>query len=131
MPAGCWCLIEGVEASLVKTGTLTAATGADKVCIFRWVASALYFILYTVILYTVGRLCFSTPREYSVTVHFYLRDRLLLLLASFSTSSRHRTTTKCACACNGPWSVARPYTLYLILTDILYRIKSMSATYKV
>jgi len=35
VPAGCWCLIEGVEASLVKTGTLTAATGSDKVCIFR------------------------------------------------------------------------------------------------
>ena len=33
--AGCWALIEGVDASLVKTGTLTAAQGADAVCIFR------------------------------------------------------------------------------------------------
>jgi len=35
VPAGCWVLIEGVEASLVKTGTITAAQGTDSVCIFR------------------------------------------------------------------------------------------------
>mmetsp|Transcript_1942 Transcript_1942/g.4164 ORF Transcript_1942/g.4164 Transcript_1942/m.4164 type:complete len:992 (-) Transcript_1942:146-3121(-) len=35
VPAGCWALIEGVEASLVKTGTITAAEGSDKACIFR------------------------------------------------------------------------------------------------
>ena len=36
VPAGCWALIEGVEGSLVKTGTITAAGGAsDEVGIFR------------------------------------------------------------------------------------------------
>lgn len=33
--AGCWCLIEGVDGSLVKTGTITAVEGSDEVCIFR------------------------------------------------------------------------------------------------
>uniref|UniRef100_A0A7S4BS45 Tr-type G domain-containing protein n=2 Tax=Chrysotila carterae TaxID=13221 RepID=A0A7S4BS45_CHRCT len=35
VPAGCWALIEGVEASLVKTGTITAAKGSERACIFR------------------------------------------------------------------------------------------------
>ena len=35
VPAGCWALIEGVEGSLVKTGTITAVKGSEEVCIFR------------------------------------------------------------------------------------------------
>eukprot|EP00962_Isochrysis_galbana_P019878 scaffold5793_cov105-Isochrysis_galbana.AAC.5 len=38
VPAGCWALIEGVDASLVKTGTITAGVAGvadDQVCIFR------------------------------------------------------------------------------------------------
>ena len=35
VPAGCWALIEGVDGSLVKTGTITAVEGSDEVCIFR------------------------------------------------------------------------------------------------
>ena len=35
VPAGCWALIEGVEGSLVKTGTITAVDGSDETCIFR------------------------------------------------------------------------------------------------
>jgi len=35
VPAGCWCLIEGVEGSLVKTGTITAAPDTEDVSIFR------------------------------------------------------------------------------------------------
>jgi U5 small nuclear ribonucleoprotein component len=38
VPAGCWALIEGVDASLVKTGTITAGAAGvadDQVCIFR------------------------------------------------------------------------------------------------
>ena len=35
VPAGCWALIEGVEGSLVKTGTITAVDNTDEVCIFR------------------------------------------------------------------------------------------------
>ncbi|KAL1515598.1 hypothetical protein AB1Y20_002218 [Prymnesium parvum] len=35
VPAGCWALIEGVEGSLTKSGTLTANANSDEVCIFR------------------------------------------------------------------------------------------------
>ena len=35
VPAGCWALIEGIEGSLVKTGTITAAKGSKDVCIFH------------------------------------------------------------------------------------------------
>ena len=35
VPAGCWALVEGVESSLVKTGTLTAPDAPDDVCIFK------------------------------------------------------------------------------------------------
>ena len=35
VPAGCWALIEGVEGSLVKSGTITAEFGSDSVSIFR------------------------------------------------------------------------------------------------
>ena len=35
VPAGCWALVEGVEGSLVKTGTITCVAGSDDVCIFR------------------------------------------------------------------------------------------------
>ena len=35
VPAGCWALVEGVESSLVKTGTLTALKSADDSRIFR------------------------------------------------------------------------------------------------
>ena len=35
VPAGCWALIEGVEGSLVKSGTITAEIGSDSVSIFR------------------------------------------------------------------------------------------------
>ena len=34
-PAGSWVLIEGVEGSLVKTGTITAVEASEDVCIFR------------------------------------------------------------------------------------------------
>jgi len=35
VPAGCWVLIEGIEGSLVKTGTITAAKGSEAVSIFN------------------------------------------------------------------------------------------------
>ena len=44
MPAGCWALVEGIDASLVKTGTITSAPtagrAADGVSIFRPLAFA-------------------------------------------------------------------------------------------
>ena len=35
VPAGCWALVEGVESSLVKTGTLTAPDAPDDVALRR------------------------------------------------------------------------------------------------
>ena len=35
VPAGCWALIEGIDGSLVKTGTITSVEGSDDVQIFR------------------------------------------------------------------------------------------------
>jgi len=35
VPAGCWALIEGVEGSLVKTGTIVGVEGSEHVSIFR------------------------------------------------------------------------------------------------
>ena len=35
VPAGCWALIEGVEGSLVKTGTITGISGSEDVSIFK------------------------------------------------------------------------------------------------
>ncbi len=35
VPAGCWVLIEGIDASLVKTSTLTDVKQDDELFIFR------------------------------------------------------------------------------------------------